>query len=144
MPTDHDPRTARVVQFYEHLNPAALARLSDIYTDDARFKDPFNRVQGLAQIERVFQHMFNTLNQPRFKVLSTLTQGNEAWLTWDFIIQRPQGEWRLHGATRLQYAADGRIMLHRDYWDPAEELYARLPVLGPLVRWLTRRLSASA
>ena len=36
-------------------------------------------------------------------------------------------------------ADDGRIRLHRDYWDAAEELYEKLPVLGHLMRWLRRR-----
>ena len=31
----------------------------------------------------------------------------------------------IHGATHLQLAPDGRILLHRDYWDAAEELYAK-------------------
>ncbi len=143
--TSHiDARTARVIHFYETLTPASLSQLEALYTHDARFKDPFNHVQGLKAIERVFSHMFETLNAPRFEVLSADTVEDHAWLTWDFIIQRPgKKEWRIHGATRLTYASDGRITQHRDYWDPAEELYARLPLLGPLVRWLTRRLSAS-
>ena len=32
-----------------------------------------------------------------------------------------------------------RITLHRDYWDAAEELYEKLPLLGTLMRWLKRR-----
>ena len=39
-------------------------------------------------------------------------------------------------------ADDGRITLHRDYWDAAEELYEKLPVIGTLMRWLRRRLAA--
>ena len=26
--------------------------------------------------------------------------------------------------------------MHRDYWDAAEELYEKLPLLGALMRWL--------
>jgi hypothetical protein len=145
MSPETDPRTAKVVHFYEHLTPDSLTALPSIYTEQATFKDPFNEVQGLPAIHGVFSHMFETLNAPRFVVLSADTVGHTAWLTWDFIIQRPRKkEWRIHGATRLSYASDGRIKQHRDYWDPAQELYARLPILGPLVRWLTRRLSASA
>jgi hypothetical protein len=33
----------------------------------------------------------------------------------------------------------GRITLHRDYWDAAEELYEKLPLIGGLMRWLKRR-----
>ena len=144
MSLEIDPRTAKVVQFYEHMTPSSLTELPGIYAEQATFKDPFNEVRGLPAIHTVFSHMFETLTRPRFVVLNTMTQRDEAWLTWNFLIQRPQGEWSIHGATHLRYAEDGRIKQHRDYWDPAQELYARLPILGPLVRWLTRRLSASA
>jgi len=138
-----DPRTARVVAFFEHLSPSSLKQeLTQIYAEQARFKDPFNEVQGQAAIARVFEHMFATTQAPRFEVLSAMTEGQQAWLSWEFLIDRPSGDtWHIRGATHLHYAEDGRIARHRDYWDPAEELYARLPVLGPLVRWLTRRLS---
>ena len=144
MSLEIDPRTVKVVQFYEHMTPNSLTELPGIYAEQATFKDPFNEVRGLPAIHTVFSHMFETLTRPRFVVLNTMTQGDEAWITWNFLIQRPQGEWSIHGATHLRYAEDGRIKQHRDYWDPAQELYARLPILGPLVRWLTRRLSASA
>jgi hypothetical protein len=35
------------------------------------------------------------------------------------------------------------VRLHRDYWDAAGELYAQLPLLGALMRWLQRRLRAT-
>ena len=47
---------------------------------------------------------------------------------------------RIHGATLLRFDADGRISEHRDYWDAAGELYAKLPLIGPLMRWLKHRL----
>jgi hypothetical protein len=34
---------------------------------------------------------------------------------------------------------DGKVVIHRDYWDAAEELYEKLPVVGGLMRWLKRR-----
>ncbi|MGA0584669.1 MAG: nuclear transport factor 2 family protein, partial [Castellaniella sp.] len=36
----------------------------------------------------------------------------------------------------------GLVSFHRDYWDAAEELYEKLPVLGRLMRWLRKTLSA--
>jgi steroid delta-isomerase len=32
--------------------------------------------------------------------------------------------------------------LHRDYWDAAEELYEKIPVLGSILRWLKSKLKA--
>ena len=45
----------------------------------------------------------------------------------------------IRGATHLRFAADGRVNLHRDYWDAAEELYEKLPVLGGVMRFLKQR-----
>ena len=42
----------------------------------------------------------------------------------------------------LAFAPDGRIAMHRDYWDAAEELYEKLPVLGGLMRWIRRRAAS--
>jgi len=50
----------------------------------------------------------------------------------------------VRGSSHLKLAADGRIAWHRDYWDAAEELYEKLPVLGSLMRWLRQRLAAPA
>ena len=41
-PRHSDPRVARVIRFFEHLAPADLDRLDEVYASDARFKDPFN------------------------------------------------------------------------------------------------------
>jgi hypothetical protein len=32
--------------------------------------------------------------------------------------------------------------VHRDYWDAAEELYEKLPVVGSLMRWLKRQANS--
>jgi steroid Delta-isomerase len=137
---------ARVVGFYETLSPESLARIGEVYVSDARFKDPFNEVQGLAAIENVFRHMYRQVHEPRFTVTSFMVEGAEAWLAWEFRF-RFRG-WReselqlVRGATHLRLAPDGRVSAHRDYWDTGEELFARLPLLGGLMRFLRRRLGA--
>ena len=133
----------RAVAFFEHLEPAHLAALDLIYAPDARFKDPFNEVQGLRAIGGVFEHMFATLDAPHFVVTGRVLQGSTCFLTWDFCFG--MRSWRrgqeqvIRGASQLEFDAAGRITLHRDYWDAAEELYEKLPLLGALMRWLKRR-----
>jgi ketosteroid isomerase-like protein len=137
-----DPRVARVVALYETLVPADLPALRGIYADDARFKDPFNQVQGVAAIARIFSHMFRTLDSPRFQVCAIVADGDDLFLTWDFTFRtRGAGAaaMAIHGASHLRFDAQGQVALHRDYWDAAEELYEKLPVLGALMRWLKKR-----
>lgn len=141
---DH-PHVQRIVERFERLTRADLPRLGEIYTQDARFKDPFNDVQGLAQVERVFGHMFDSLDGPRFRIRDVIVQGPQCFLTWDFVFRMKRfnrEEQLIRGGSHLVLADDGRIRMHRDYWDVAEELYEKLPVLGALMRWLKRRANS--
>ena len=140
--TPHEAIT-RVVSFFEQLQPADLADLGQHYAPDARFKDPFNDVQGLAAIRDIFRHMFATLQHPRFVITGRVEQGSECFLTWEFrfaFSSYARGvEQTVRGATHLVLDGRHRITLHRDYWDAAEELYEKLPGVGTLMRWLKRR-----
>ena len=137
---DAQAAATRLAQLYEQLTPARLAQLDDYYAPDARFKDPFNDVQGVPAIRAIFAHMFESLEQPRFVVTQHVAQGQQAFLQWEFHFRMKR--WRaqvpqcIHGGTLVHFDAQGRVTLHRDYWDTAEELYEKLPVLGRLMRWL--------
>ncbi len=136
----------RVVAFFEQLTPGDLPRLSSLYAPQARFKDPFNEVQGLAAIEAIFRHMFKALDTPHFVVTTQVVQGPQCFLVWEFRFRfrsrsssLETAPWQtVHGSTHLIFDDAGHIALHRDYWDAAEELYEKLPVLGALMRWLKR------
>jgi steroid Delta-isomerase len=137
-----DARVARIVERFETLRPDDAAALAGLYSADARFKDPFNEVQGHAAIVRIFEHMFASLDAPRFVILDAVVQGDQCFLRWDFHFRMKRfarGEQLIRGGSHLRLAADGRISEHRDYWDAAEELYEKLPLLGGLMRWLKAR-----
>ncbi|CAN7630150.1 nuclear transport factor 2 family protein [Acidovorax sp. LjRoot129] len=133
----------RVVAFFEQLSPADVAALGDIYAPLARFKDPFNDVQGITAIQGIFAHMFEALEQPRFVVTGRVVQGPQCFLTWDFLFAFKSFDkgvtQTVRGASHLVLDDQGKVTLHRDYWDAAEELYEKLPLVGGLMRWLKRR-----
>ncbi|WP_334135055.1 nuclear transport factor 2 family protein [Tepidimonas sp.] len=144
LPPCPDSPVQRVAQFYATLTPATLAQLDTLYTPDAYFKDPFNEVRGTEAIARIFRHMYAQVLDPRFAVHDCVQGDAQAFLTWTFHF-RWHGAQRAHcirGCTHLRFAPDGRVTWHRDYWDAAEELYAHLPLLGALMRWLRRRVQA--
>ena len=137
---------ARVVRFFEQLQPSDVAQIAQIYSDDAQFKDPFNEVTGVPAIRAIFEHMFEALDAPRFVVTQCVQQGTHCFVTWDFLFafrgHPPTTTHTIRGASHLVLRLDDgmwRVALHRDYWDAAEELYEKLPVVGALMRWLKRR-----
>ena len=134
---------ARVVDFFEQLAPASLDQLNAIYVLDAYFKDPFNEVRGLPSIRQIFSHMYSALEQPRFVVTGCIVDGNACFLTWDFHFRfkrfDSQALQTVRGGSHLRFNAAGLLEFHRDYWDAAEELYEKLPLIGALMRWLKKR-----
>ncbi len=90
--------------------------------------------------------MFVALDAPRFVVTQRVVQGAQCFLTWDFHFRFRRFDRHViqtvRGATRLVLDAQGRILLHRDYWDAAEELYEKIPLVGALMRWLKTRANA--
>ena len=135
--------TQDLVTFFETLSPDSLAQLHTVYDAQARFKDPFNEVQGLPEIERIFRHMYVALEQPHFVITGQVVDGAQIFLMWEFRFHMKRFDTRaeqtIEGSSYLQLNAQGLITLHRDYWDAAQELYEKLPVLGSLMRWLKRR-----
>ena len=138
-------RVDSLVRVFETLTPQSVAELAQFFAANCRFKDPFNEVQGPVAIAAIFAHMFEALDQPHFVVRERIDGGTQAFVAWDFKFAfkrgSPTGIQTIRGASHLQFDASGRIMMHRDYWDAAEELYEKLPVLGALMRWLRRKLA---
>jgi hypothetical protein len=135
--------TARLAQFFEALTPQSVAQLPTLYDAQARFKDPFNEVQGLPEIERIFRHMYVALDGPHFVITGQLVDGAQAFLTWEFRFRFKRFDTHtlqtVRGGSHILFNKQGLVTLHRDYWDAAEELYEKLPWVGGLMRWLKKR-----
>lgn len=135
----------RLVRYWETLSPETVARIAEVYAPDASFRDPFNDVRGEAALRRIFLHMYEQLDEPRFTIVETILEGRGAVLLWDFDFRmkgwKPAVPRRIHGASHVRFGDDGRVTEHRDYWDAAGELYVHLPMVGPLMRFLARRLA---
>ncbi|MBK1780022.1 nuclear transport factor 2 family protein [Advenella sp. WQ 585] len=137
----------RLTGLYATLNPGNLDQLGAIYDAEASFKDPFNEIQGPVQIRKIFEHMFNALNKPKFTISKCIAQDNHCFLIWDFTFYfkspKPTMQQTIHGASHVIFNEKGMVSYHRDYWDVAEELYEKFPLLGSLLRWIKRRLAVN-
>jgi hypothetical protein len=147
-PLNIDAAASLIQQGFEGLTLGGVDALAQLYAADAKFKDPFNDVQGRSAIAHIFRHMFSQVDAPKFAVTALIAKDGAAgyspqiFMRWDFSFVARGVAQKIHGATHFEFDAQGLITLHRDYWDAAEELYEKIPVLGGLMRWLKRRLRA--
>lgn len=131
-----------LVAWYESLTPQSITRAAEFYAPDATFEDPFNAVQGVAAIERIFHHMFAQVSAPRFRVSGVYRGDDGAMLRWQFHFRRGKTPVVVEGCSHLRFDPKGQVCCHVDYWDPAKPLFMGLPVIGALLRALYRRVSA--
>ena len=137
----HQAALTRYIHFCEHMTRENTGLFAELYTENAYFKDPFNEVRGHAAIIAIFEHMYTQVERPKFVVIHRVLQDDDAFLTWEFLFRFKSDknkEQCIRGSTHLQFYADGRVAFHRDYWDAAEELYEKIPLLGGLMRLIKR------
>jgi ketosteroid isomerase-like protein len=139
-------RFQQIAHYFETLTPDSVSTLKDYYSETARFKDPFNEVVGVSAIQKIFEHMFVSLEKPHFVITGQVIEGDQAFLTWEFRFRfkrfDTQTDQVVLGTSHLVLDAQQRISMHRDYWDVAEELYEKLPWLGGLMRWLKKKANS--
>ncbi|MEO8156635.1 MAG: nuclear transport factor 2 family protein [Betaproteobacteria bacterium] len=133
-----------LLAFYESLTPDRVQDFALYYADDAYFKDPFNEVNRIEDIRKIFARMYRQVVDPRFVVLERVGDERGLFLVWDLGFRmrawKPQVQRVIHGVSHLRFNVEGKVSYHRDYWDTGEELYAKLPLIGGAVRLLRRAI----
>lgn len=108
-------------------------------TEDVRFCDPFNDLRGIEPLRRLLAHTRRQVPGARFEVLDRAWSEPSAYLKWRMRARvKVIGDWRVEGMSEVRFDPDGRVAEHLDHWDAACQFYGRLPLLGPLLRWLGR------
>lgn len=133
---------ARYAQFWETITPESIANVEAYFAPDARFRDPFNDVTGIAGCRRILEKMFEDCHAPRFQIGHIACDQDICYLRWSFEFQRKPGATahRIDGVSEVRFDAEGRVLSHIDHWDAAR-LYEKVPVLGAVLRAIRRRLS---
>ena len=48
---------------------------------------------------------------------------------------------RFEGVSRMQINEEGKVISHIDYWDAAENVYEKIPLLGAVLRFIKRKIA---
>ncbi len=97
------PNLKKLSAWYSSLSPQSLSQIGQFYAPDAYFKDPFNEVTGLAQIEHIFAHMFVATENPRFVIIDSVQQDAAAFLTWEFIFAYKGRSYTVLGSSHFRF-----------------------------------------
>ncbi len=151
----------KITAWFESLTPQTLDAIGEVYAGNAHFKDPFNDVVGIDQIQAIYAHMFENLTNPRFEITQVIEQAEQwgqtsgqtldqtsgqssfhAFVAWQFKFEWRGQSFDIPGGTRFAINDQGLVTDHVDYWDVAAGLYERLPLIGAVLKRLRKRMAA--
>jgi len=144
-----DPRDKGLrayADFFAAIRPDRVEELRGHCTPDVRFRDPFNETRGIEPMLRIFRKMYEDADDIRFEIVDIMRRGDRGMLLWRFWF-RPKSlklrePWQVEGVSEIHLTPEGRVAAHLDHWDSGSQFYARLPLVGAIIRFVKRRLHA--
>ena len=140
------PTVNGYVDAFTNLKPENMDTLLSKVDDQVFFSDPFNSTEGKKAFTAIFDHMFETCVEPAFDVTDIAISANNtkpiAYLRWRMtgkIKGWPHTRLDFEGMTEVHVGANGLITAHIDHWDSASQLFAKLPVIGTILRPIMKR-----
>lgn len=132
-------------KFYEELSESTPRETYGVFFDkNSEFSDPFQRVKGLGAIHNIFVDMYKKLHKPRFVVDEVVCSKDVAYIKWHFYYSLSESAKAnsFTGISRVTFSAGAKVKSHVDFWDAAEHVYEKIPLLGAILRFIKRRVHA--
>lgn len=139
-------KTRRWAEAFTAPMPQGLDDLMALATPDVRFSDPFNDVRGQAELREIVLDMVARCAEPEFTILDITASEKAGYIRWSFNF-RPKGSrkaWQFEGMSEIQFDPEtGLVLAHIDHWDSGAQLYAKLPLIGWVIRKIQRSLGVT-
>ena len=125
---------------FSQLTPDNLPEIGELVSDNMVFSDPFNLTYGKDKFIRIFQHMFDVMENPKFEILDVSISNRAGYIKWRLTGQVKK--WKqipidITGMSEVVNDESGRITAHYDHWDSASQLLVFIPALGLPTAWLS-------
>ncbi|MEM7465707.1 MAG: nuclear transport factor 2 family protein [Pseudomonadota bacterium] len=135
----------RFLALYANLSHYSPNKLAEVYSEDVAFVDPVSAHHGLDSVNAYFKRMLLNCQFCIFEIQSSQALGDTGHVSWTMRFQhrhlRGGKPIEVQGFSLLNFER-GRINRQQDYYDMGAMIYEHVPVLGPIVSALRRRLAA--
>lgn len=114
------------------------SRVKDLYAESFYFNDTIHSFSQRDELVDYLRATSDRLDSSRVEIQQVVTDGADVFVRWSMQFSTRVAGRRVVsdsiGMSHLRFDGEGRIVLHQDYWDSGNALYAHLPVVGFLVR----------
>ncbi|MDZ7789654.1 MAG: nuclear transport factor 2 family protein [Xanthomonadales bacterium] len=134
-----DSGVAAFQQTFADLTRDDLAeRIGELYAEEFYFNDTVHIARERSELVDYMVRTGQGLEQNRVEVHKVIRDGSDVYVRWEMTFRTRALAKRIEshsiGMTHLRFNEQGKIVLHQDFWDSGNALYAHLPVVGFFVR----------
>jgi ketosteroid isomerase-like protein len=137
--------TAAFTDFVRQMRAESIAaHARRVYAEDAYFNDTVKEIEGSEAIAEYLAESLGATEEVNVEVVDVVRSGMDFYYRWVMDIKFRSlngGNWaRSEGMSQVRFNGEGRVVLHRDFWDAAGGLFAYMPVVGWLIKWIKGRI----
>ncbi len=130
---------------FEDLTREDLGQLmAELYAEELFFNDTIHTFTRRQDLVDYMVKTGDNLNESTVEIKQVVRDGSDVFVRWtmDFKVRAAGRDVHSQsiGMTHLRFDDDGRVILHQDFWDSGNALFAHLPIVGFMVRQAQRRM----
>jgi len=122
--------------------PDFRERVRDVYAEETFFDDTLKTIRDAAEVERYLAASADAVEVGTVEFLDLVVSNGDYYFRWEMTLEFKKiakGEThRSVGMTHVRFDRDGKVVLHKDFWDSTNGLFEHVPGLG----WALRRAKA--
>ncbi len=129
----------RVKEFFGVMTEESVRRLTrQVYAPEAYFNDTLKAVTGAAAIEDYFIATVRNAESVTVRFEDVAESGGNYYFRWVMntrLKKLREGQTiRTIGITMVRFDAQGRVLLHQDFWDSTAGVFEHVPGVGTAIR----------
>ena len=141
---DLPPHLAAYLRHYTEIQDLPVQDCAAHVSPSVRFIDPFSDFSGSDLLVKLLQKSKDDVRNPSFRILHAwmVEPDRKALIKWHFTGEVAIiGLLDVTGMSEIDLDNDGLVCRHQDYWDAGLDVYARIPVLGALIKRIRKKLT---
>jgi hypothetical protein len=139
----------RLQAFFTDITPeSARSGVADVYAPNAYLNDTVVGIFGAEVIGDYFAHAAGQADIFNVEFIDVARGDVDYYIRWQMTVRADalsNGQPVVsYGTTQFRFDDQGRVLIHKDFWDAATGVYEHLPYVGGAVAYIHRKLGGDA
>ncbi len=145
MVKSNDVNIKNMIKTFNELGVDNLDVLDSFYEVKAEFQDPAVKIKGLANLKKYYAAVYKNVKSIQFDFTEIVKNDLCYYATWTMHLSakglNSGKKYSVEGLSVIRFNEKNLVTYHRDYFDLGGMVYEKLPVLGPLVGLIKKKLA---